>query len=333
MRVFLTGATGFIGQALTGALRQRGWQVTALVRKPESAEAKAVAALGATLAPGDITDVESMRGPMAGADIVIHNAAWYELGIGGKEADRQMQAVNVDGARNTLALARELGVPRIVYVSSIVALGVTGDDMFDERSTRKVAPLNPYERTKAEAHQIALDLIAQGAPVMIAMPGAVVGPGDHANLGILQRLYVRGLAPPLVIGGDHYRSYVYVDDVAEGIALIAELGRIGEDYLLSGENLTYREIAELWATSPGGMKPLMAMPKFVAPLSGAFFETAQRWLRLPNLLSVDAAHAAYSHYRYSDAKARRELGWQRGDIRQQWLETLAEERRRAGKAQ
>lgn len=331
MRVFLTGGTGFIGSALVSALLRRGWEVTALVRDPKGPAAKKLGAAGAALAPGDITDRESMRAPMTGAGVVIHGAAWYEIGIGGREAERRMQAVNVDGARNTLTLAHELGVPRIVHVSSVVAAGETGDETRDETFTRQVPPPNPYERTKAEAHALALELIARGAPIVLALPGAVFGPGDHANLGILQRMYVRGFAPPLTIGGGFRRCQVYVDDCAEGIALAAEKGRVGESYILSAGCPSYTDTYALWATTPGGMKPLAALPRWMGVLSAAMAEPAQRLFRLPNLLSVEAARAAYSHYDYSGEKARRELGWQPGDVGERWLETMAEERRRAGK--
>lgn len=332
MRVFLTGGTGFIGTALVGAFRARRWDVTALVRDPGSPAARALEARGMRLAAGDITERESMRAPMSGADLVVHNAAWYEIGIGGREAERRMQAVNVDGARNTLGLACEVGVPRIVHVSSVVAAGETGPIERDESFEREVPAPNAYERTKAEAHGIALGLIGKGAPILLALPGSVFGPGDHANLGILQRMYVRGFAPPLTVGGGFRRCQVHVDDCAEGIALVAEKGRIGESYLLVDGSLGYDEVYALWATTPGGRKPLAAMPRGMAVLSAAFAEPVQRLFRLPNLLSVEAARAAYGHYVYSGTKARRELGWTPGGLRERWLETLAEERRRAGRA-
>lgn len=180
--MFVTGATGFMGRSLVAALQRRGWEVTVLVRKPKSAEARALAAQGVTLAPGDVTDRESMRAPMTGADIVIHNAAWYEVGIGGKEAQAQMRAVNVEGTRNTLTLAHELGVPRIVHVSSIVAIGDTGGPEWDETAVRRQPSPSRYEATQSEAHAIALELIRQKAPIRIGLPGTVFGVGDHGNL-------------------------------------------------------------------------------------------------------------------------------------------------------
>lgn len=332
MRVFLTGGTGFIGQALAGTLVRRGWEVTALVRDPSTAAARALAGPGVSLVPGDVAERESMRGPMAGADVVIHNAGWYELGIGGRQAERRMEAVNVDGARNALTLAHELGVPRIVHVSSIVAAGETGDVVRDETFARRSKPASPYERTKAEAHAIAMDLVARGAPVLLAMPAGVFGPGDHSNVGILARMYVRGFAPPLTIGGGFRRSQVHVDDCAEGIALVAEKGRIGEAYILSAGSPSYGETYAIWAATPGGFRPLANLPRPLALLSGALAEPVQRLLGLPNLLSLEAVRGAHTHYLYSGEKAMRELGWTPGDVRRRWIETLAEERRRAGKA-
>lgn len=327
MRVFLTGATGFIGAALVDRLRVRKWEVTALVRSPQSAAAQALKAKGVTLAAGDVTDRASLRAPMQGAGCVIHNAGWYELGIGGGEAERRMQAINVDGTRNTLEEAHALGVPRIVHVSSIVAYGESGEDERDESAARRSPATSVYERTKVDAHAIAEALAARGGPVVIAMPGAVVGPGDHANLGILQRLYVRGFAPPLVVGNHRTaRSYVHVDDVAEGIVLAAERGQPGRGYFLCTETLTYAEIGRLWAQGPGGMKMRGCMPQWMAMAAAAAAEPAQRLLGLPNLLSREAVRGAYANYRYSGARARRELGWQPGDMRAQWLETLAQER-------
>ena len=328
-RVFLTGGTGFIGGSLVWALRRRGWSVCVLVRDPKAAAARRIEEAGATFAPGDIGDRESMRAPISKADVVIHNAAWYELGIGGAEAERHMQAINVEGTRNTLSLAHELGVPRIVYVSSIVAPGETGDVVRDETFVRQVPPPNAYERTKADAHAVALELAARGAPISLSMPGSVFGAGDHANLGILQRMYVRGFAPPLTVGGDFRRAQVHVEDCAEGIALTAEKGRAGEAYLLVAGSMSYNEIYDLWSTTPGGLKAIAAMPGALSVATAALVEPIQRWFRLPSLLSLEAVRAAYCHYDYSGEKARRELDWRPGEQRERWIETLAEERRRA----
>ncbi len=118
MKVFITGGTGFIGTPLTKALLRRGHEVTLLSRSGKSIE-------GVKIAKGDVTEKETMRDGMTGADIVFHNAGWYELGVS-EESKRRMQAINVEGTKNVLSLAKELGIKRVVYTSSCVAIGDTG---------------------------------------------------------------------------------------------------------------------------------------------------------------------------------------------------------------
>jgi dihydroflavonol-4-reductase len=330
MNVFVTGATGFIGRALVRTLRARGWQVTALVRRPDSAEARAVAALGATLAVGDVTDRESMRVPMTGADAVIHDAGVYEMGVNAAGRAR-MVAVNVDGTRNTLTLAQELAIPRLVYVSTAFAFGDSAGAVRDETWERQSVPLSPYEESKTIAHGIARELQGKGCPLVIACPVGVVGEGDHASLGHFARLYVRGLMPPIVFG-DGRVSFVHVEDVAEALARCVERGRPGETYLLSGGVKPVRELLALWRSTPGGMKHIWWwMPKWLAVAWCALVEPLQRLLGLPVVFSADLARASFMDLQFSGAKAERELGMRFRDPDRAWLDTLAAERaRRAG---
>jgi dihydroflavonol-4-reductase len=147
MRIFLTGGTGFIGQALARAVRQRGWQLDVLVRRPDSAPSRHLASLGAALIAGDVTQRESMRSAMTAADLAIHAAGIYEFGADAALI-RRMQAANVDGTENTLGLALELGVPRAVYVSTVLATGATGAEPCDETFVRQAPHFTKYEPTK-----------------------------------------------------------------------------------------------------------------------------------------------------------------------------------------
>lgn len=187
----------------------------------------------------------------------------------------------------------------------------------------------PRANDLPRASSTALELIGRGAPFAIAMPAAVIGPGDRANLGVLQRMHVRGCAPALTIGGGARRSQVHVDDCAEGIALVAERGSPGESYFLAAGDLSCDETYAVWATTPGGMKPLAAVPRSLALPLGAVAGAVQRWFGLPNLLSSDAVRGASAHSEHSGEKARRELGWKPGNLKERWLQPLAEERRRA----
>ena len=330
MNIFVTGATGFIGKALVRTLRARGWNVTALVRRPDTAEARALVTLGATLAVGDVTDRISMQAPMTGADAVIHNAGVYEMGVNAAGRAR-MAAVNVDGTRNTLTLARELAIPRIVYVSTAFAFGDSAGAVRDETWVRRSAPLSFYEETKTLAHGIALELQRAGCPLVIACPVGVVGEGDHASLGHFARLYVRGLMPPIAFG-DGRVSFVHVDDVAEALARCVERGRPGETYLLSGGVKAIRDLLALWQTTPGGMKHVWWwMPRWLAVPYCALVEPLQRLLGLPVMFSAELARASFMDLQFSGAKAERELDMRFRDPDRAWLDTLAAERaRRAG---
>lgn len=327
MRVFLTGATGFIGQALVDALLRRGWALTALVRRPESDEARALAALGVRLAAGDVTDPASLRAPMTGADAIIHNAGCYEMGVDAAGRAR-MAAVNIDGTRNVLAAARELGVSKTVYVSTAFAYGDSRGAVRDETWVRCSPPRSWYEETKTIAHGIAVEQQAAGLPLVIACPVAVIGPGDHAALGHFARLYVRGLMPPVAFG-DGTVSFVHVEDVAEALARCVERGRSGETYLLSGGIKPIRELFRLWQTTPGGSKRIWWwMPQWLAVPYCALVEPLQRWLRLPVVFSADIARAGAMDLRFSGAKAERELEMRFRDPDRAWLDTLAGERER-----
>ncbi len=326
MRVFLTGGTGFIGQPLTRALIQRGWDVTALVRQLDSAEAITIQAMGAQLVQGDVTNRESMREAMAGANAVIHNAGSYEFGITKQMQDR-MRAINVQGTKNAFGLAVELGVPKVVYVSSILVFGETGDMVADETFHRCAPPLSYYEQTKAEAHEYAVQLQQEGAPLVIARPAGVIGPGDHSGLGYLVRMYVRGLLPPVLRAANGRRAHVYVDDAAEAMVRCIEYGSNGETYILSNGVMRHQDMFNLWKQTPGGFKTtLFWMPKPLALLFNRVAEPVERFLGLPIVFCREFAVAAFASWQFSAAKAERELDMHFRSVEQAWLDTLEAER-------
>ena len=326
MKVFLTGGTGFIGQPLTRTLLLRGWEVIALVRRPDGAEAEAIQALGAHLVRGDVTDRASMREAMTGTDVVIHNAGWYEFGIA-KQACDTMRAINVQGTENTLGLAVELGIPKIVYTSTMLVFGPTGDIVADETFQRRVPPLTCYEQTKTEAHELAVALQQRGAPIVIACPAGVIGPGDHSGVGCLIRMYVRGRLPPILWAANGRRAHVYVDDVAEAIVRCVEHGRVGESYLLSNGVMCHRDMFEFWKQTPGGSKTtLFWMPDSLALLFNRVAEPIERLLGWQILFCREFAVSAFVSWQFSAAKSERDLGMCYRSLEQAWLETLEGER-------
>ena len=330
-KVFLTGGTGFIGKPLTRALLGRGWKVTLLTRSGASPVE------GVQVIKGDVTDREflksGMRAGMTGADVVIHNAGWYELGIA-SSARAKMQAVNVVGTENVLSLAAELKIPRIVYTSSTTALGDTGGQTVDESFARIKQPITFYEQTKTSAHAIALRFQQGGAPVIIACPAQAIGPGDHSAFGHFARLYVRGLLPPVIWAPDGAFTFAHVDDVAEGIALAAEKGRVGEAYFVAGEPpLTLRELVKVWKKAVGGVPPFIWLPRPLAVAQGMMIGPLLRLFGVSAFISREVVEGSYVSFRYSSDKAKRELGWRPRSAEQAWVDTLRAEKNRVNSKQ
>ncbi len=250
-KVFVTGATGFIGTRLVQALVEQGQRVRALSRRdriepppglgpgqPGPLEHEFV-----EIVRGDITDLDSLQRGMDGCNRVFHLAAYAKNWA----PDPQIYyRLNVEGMRNVFHAARRQGVARVVWTSSIVTLGPTlpgvlGNEMMP-RSTP--AYLTEYEETKALAEQEALRAAAEGFPVVIVNPTRVYGPGHLTEGNALARLiddYDRGRVPVLLNRGVNLGNYVLVDDVVQGHLLAMERGRTGERYILGGENASLKQ--------------------------------------------------------------------------------------------
>jgi nucleoside-diphosphate-sugar epimerase len=277
MKAFVTGATGFVGGRLAERLRERGDEVTALVRTPGKAER--LRGLGCVLAEGDLSSVETLAGAMAGHDAVFHVAADYRIGV--PESERAaMWDVNVAGTEHVLDAADRAGVARVVYVSTNSVLGNTRSEVVDETYERPPQPfLSAYDDSKLAAHRAVQKRIARGAPVLVAQPGAVYGRGDHSEMGPLLERAFHG--KPVVLALDSVGlNWVHVDDVAEGLLLVHDRGRVGETYILGGELATLRQAIER-AYAAGGHRPrIVSLPtallRLAAPLGPLLRPQRQR---------------------------------------------------------
>lgn len=317
MKAFVTGGTGFIGRRLVRQLVERNYHVYALARSQTGAET--LRALGATVVPGDVTDRESMRAAMRGSDVVFHLAAIYDYT---PEAKAQSATINVEGTRQVLDLAHELDVPRIVYTSSLAVFGDTHGELPDETYRYEGPFLTEYDRTKWQAHyEVAEPLLAEGAPIIIVMPGAVYGPGDESWLADAMRLFHRGLLP-VVPGPETILTYAYLDDVAEGHILAAEKGRLGESYILAGPAVPLGEMVDFWALLTGKRPPAARIPaRFLnglAPAAGRL----QSAVSLPEMFGPDMVRMLGASYSGRSDKARAELGWRPRPLQTGMLETF-----------
>jgi dihydroflavonol-4-reductase len=303
VRVFLTGGTGFVGGRVAAALRARGDEVVALVRSPEKA-----AGLDAELVTGDLGDEAAIRAGMEGADALIHAAAEYRIGIPESERPR-MRDVNVGGTERVLDAAIAAGVPRIVHVSTANVFGDTRGRVVDERYERPAGEyVSYYDETKLAAHRAALERAAAGAPVVIAAPGVVYGPGDTSQLGGQLRGAARGRLPYVAFPTLGFNA-VHVDDVADGILRVLDRGRPGETYVLGGELTTMRGAIEAAARAAGRRPPRLVLPTWAIRASAPL----GRWLgpllgQPPNIRELVSASDGVTYWA-SDAKAREELGY------------------------
>src|SRR5256886_4364048 len=288
MRVFVTGATGFVMGAVVRALRARGDAVTALVRNPS--RAGALTALGCELVAGDVVDPSGAVSEIRGCDAVIHGAAIYEIGVSA-ERRREMEETNVTGTRRILDAARTAGTARIVYVSTIAAFGNTRGDVVAEGHRPTSPPTSAYEDTKRRAHDIAVDAARGGLPIVIVQPGQVYGPGDHSAVGANFQALAKGRL--------RYRAFedlglnlVHVDDLADGIVRALDRGRAGECYILGGEIATLGDAYRAVAKATGRELPRLALPSAGARGAGRPLPSLRGVVSFGDGVTFLAAHAA-----------------------------------------
>jgi nucleoside-diphosphate-sugar epimerase len=306
MRVFLTGATGFIGGALARQLRARGDDVVALVRTP--AKADALAANGVQLVAGDLGDDAAIRSGMSGCDAVIHAAAIYEVGIPTSK-HAEMYATNVEGTRRVLQAALDAGVSKAVYVSTVGIFGNTHGRIVDESYQHpRTSYTSYYEETKLAAHDIALELAGRGLPVVIVQPGGVYGPGDPSVLGQNLVRAARGKLPMLPFP-DLGMTMVHRDDVAEGILAALDKGRPGESYVMTGDAVTVRDLVERVSALAGRRGPRADMPTWLIRVSAPLGPVLGPLMGLPpNFRELISTSDDVTFWARAD-KARAELGF------------------------
>jgi dihydroflavonol-4-reductase len=331
MRVLISGGTGFIGQYLTKAASNKGWQVTLMVRDPDAPIVRSFVEEGIEILVGDVTDSDAVRAVFKAAQpqLYFHNAGWYELGIT-RRHQPGMRAVNVEGLENSLRAAAGAGVEKVVYTSSTTALGDTEGEVVGEEFTRRTPPITYYERTKAEAHALALRHQSSGVPIVNACPAQAIGPGDHSPFGHFSRLFVRGMLPPLIWAPEGAFTFGHVEDVADALVRCAEQGRVGETYFIGGHVLELKKMMSLWGEVTGRQPPFIWLPKPVAVLQAAILAPILRLIGQPAFISPEVVRNSFVSYRYRSSKAEEELGVSFRSAEQGWRETLDEETRRAG---
>lgn len=302
MRVFITGATGFLGGALARALVQEGAEVHALSRP--KADRRALEDAPVTWHDGDVTVPRSLTGIFSGVDWIIHAAG--HLGQAGIR-EEVYQQINVDGTRNVLAAVMDTGTkPRVLHLSSGGVLGPTMQKPAAEDAP--FAPTNAYERSKALAERVALESAARGLPVVVARPGFVYGPGDRHVLGLFRAVQSGRFV--YIGGGGHMCQPTFVADAVAGMLACLCRGRIGEVYHLAGPHpVSFRQLGESIAAVLGVRPPRWNLPRWVAMLGASGLEA----LALMNGGAPPLSRTGVAFFSedrvFSWEKAHRELGY------------------------
>ena len=301
----VTGATGFVGWHVARRLLERGESVRALARDP----ARLRELDGVEAVTGDLRDPESLKTAVEGCGVVYHVAADYRLWARDPE---EMFRSNVEGTRNLLSAARRTGVERVVYTSTVGAIGIPKDGIGDEQTPVGIEDMQgPYKRSKFLAEKVALEFAGEGFPVVIVNPTAPVGDHDFKPTPTGKMLvdFVRGAMPAFLDTG---LNIVDVSDVAAGHLAACERGRVGERYILGAENLTLEKIFGLLAKAIGKPAPKIRIPYAVAYAAGV---VSTAWAGVTGkepLAPLDGVKMARKKMWVRHDKAARELGYAPG---------------------
>ena len=305
MKALVTGATGFVGAAVARALLRHHFRVRVLVR-PSSDRAN-LRDLNVEAVSGDLTDVTSLERAAQGCEALFHVAADYRLGA---RDPAQLYHNNVEGTRNVLTAAQRANVRRIVYTSSVATVGIPKDGTPGNESTPVALEnmIGHYKRSKFLAEEVVRAAAKEGVPVVMASPSTPVGPGDikPTPTGQLVLDAAAGRMPAYVDTG---LNIVHVDDVAAGHLLAYERGRVGERYILGGEDMTLRQILAMIAAQVGARPPSVRLPYGLVLPMAYVAEGIAKLTGRSGRLTLEGVRMSRKIMFFSSAKAVQELGY------------------------
>jgi dihydroflavonol-4-reductase len=306
MLAFVTGATGFVGSHVARVLAQQGAELRLLVRS--GSDLRNIQALKAERAIGDLRQAASLKKAMVGCDVVFHVAADYRLWIPDPD---QMYRTNVEGTRAMLEAARENGVRRVIYTSSVATMGFTSNG----HSANEDAPVSldnmigHYKQSKFMAEKIAIEAGRSGMDVVVVNPTTPVGERDirPTPTGRIVLDFLKKKFPAYVDTG---LNLVDVAECARGHVAALEMGRSGERYILGGENLTLKQILDKLAAITGLPSPRIRLPYLAALAAGVVDQVVTGHIRKREpRATIDAVRMGRKKMFVSSSKATRELGW------------------------
>ncbi|CAA7395757.1 unnamed protein product [Spirodela intermedia] len=322
MKVMVTGASGYLGGHLCAALLKEGYTVRAFVRRssdlshlptPRPAGGATSDSAGGELelAFGDVTDLPSLQEACAGCEVLVHSAAIVESWIPDLS---QFHSVNVGGLENVLeAYRRTETLQKIIYTSSFFALGPTNGQVADENQVHPEKSFcTEYEKSKTSADKIAHQAALEGIPIVIMCPGVIYGPGKITGGNTIANLLIErfnGRLPGYIGDSKDKFSFSHVEDVAAGHVAAIRKGRIGQKYLLAGENGSLNLTCDLAAAITKTRKPTVHIPLWLLYIYGWLSVIYARLTGKPPTISYPAVKVVRRQWAYSNAKAREDLGY------------------------
>ena len=309
MTTLVTGAAGFLGSHVARQLVARGEDVRVLMRA--SSNNRAISNLSLEYVTGDLRDAASLERAMKDVKRVFHVAADYRLWA---RRPQEIYDSNVGGTKNLLAAAKKAGVEQLIYTSTVATIAVDRPSLPDESTDAKLEEMiGHYKRSKWMAEHEVRQAARNGFPAIIAMPTTPVGPWDWkpTPTGKIILDFLNGKMPGYVETG---LNFVGVEECAEGHLLVSERGKVGERYLLGGENLTLKELLDALARITGLAAPTMKIPHGVA-LGVAYVESAFSWLvgKEPQI-PVEGVKIAQHKMFVDCTRAKKELGFRPGPV-------------------
>ncbi len=305
MTTLVTGATGFLGSALARELLKEGRTLKLLVRK--NSDTRNIDDLDCEVAYGDLQDRDSLKSALTGCQTLYHTAAYYSLWSRDKKL---IYDINVQGTRNILESALEMGVEKVVYTSTVGCIGLSEDGSpANENQPMNPATLcNDYKLSKYEAEQVAHELFGRGLPVIIVNPSTPIGPRDirPTPTGKIILDFLNRKMPAYIDTG---LNLIDVTDCARGHILAEEKGRPGERYILGNKNMSLKDILLALETLTGLKAPRIKLPYWVAYTAGLACEWASDYIthQPPSVPLAGVKMAKYFMY-FDPSKAIRELG-------------------------
>lgn len=306
MKILLTGGTGFLGKNLLETLLQKGFTIKALVRDENK---KSELPKDIEVVVGDIRDRENLFRIAKDVEGIFHLSALVKSWV---RRTPDYYEINVEGTRNIMEISRKRDI-KTIYVSSFIVSGPTGHKIFTEEDFKERNIFyNHYERSKYFAFMLAKEYIKWGTPVIIVFPGVIYGEGELRDSNIIVKNildHLNGSLPGILGKGESIWNFVHVKDCVNGILLTWERGKIGESYILGGENAENRKVFEIARSYTGVKTPLLNIPYWIGyGLGLTQYLIAEISGKPPRFVHKDVL-IFKRNWMYSSKKAESELGY------------------------